>query len=219
MLKLLLAATCLGSFVHAAVPGRVTGESTGSSIAAAAASLKSLIAGINGGAAPPTVSATIPSGASAAVAGIQRDMIAAATAFDGAAQAFASPDEKAFKAALRAATMSGSAGPNAGTSVGAASFLAAPQGKISLNELSSIGNAIFASASAHVPSKRWNSSCNKCTPNFSSCPVGWQMSRAGTCVPGANYNGFCNKSMALSAYSSAELLEAEAFCGICWPCA
>ena len=216
-LKLLLAATLLGSFVHAAVPGRVIGESTGSSVAAAAASLKSLIAGINGGAAPPTVSAAIPPGASAAVAGIQRDMIAAATAFDGAA-AYASPEEKAFKAALRAATMSGAAGSNAGTSIGAASFLTSiPQGKISLNKLSSIGAAIAAEASKRVPSTR---ACGRCFPNYSTCPIGWAVVGSGRlCQAPATYTGFCTRDFAANDFSSVELREWESLCGFCFPCA
>jgi len=196
------------------------GAVTGVTSASPAGEIASILSSLQGsGGYPPAA----PQGSgNPAVSKIQKNLIAAAEIFDDAESINSSGQEKALKAAIRAALTStpSSRGrfPGFGTSTGA-SFLKKVDGKISLGELASAGEAALRSAIAHVPYTPVNSKCSSCRPNFSACPMGFDESRAGSCVPTASYSGYCNKSFDKQQYSAIELEELTVLCDTCFPCA
>ena len=88
---------------------------------------------------------------------------------------------------------------------------------LSPSQLESI--AAEAAREAGSPdSRRANGRCPVCTVDYDSCPVEFDTTRSGACVPGPNYNGYCNSELR-SFGSIAEAMVAESNCNFCFQCA
>mmetsp|Transcript_19503 Transcript_19503/g.48927 ORF Transcript_19503/g.48927 Transcript_19503/m.48927 type:complete len:269 (+) Transcript_19503:108-914(+) len=192
----------------------------------AAGLISSLSSGAVGGAGADVGALTASSGSASSdsrVKNIERELIAGAESFDKASSMGDTAEQQELKKALRAAMKSSPTTvgrmPAPGSSAGVTSFLRSVSGKISLSQMATIASSVAASAAKHVASGRANSQCDRCTPNFAACPLSWDTSRAGECLPPPSYAGYCNKAFSPSEFSPAQLEEAEVFCSFCMPCA
>ncbi|CAD7947051.1 unnamed protein product [Amoebophrya sp. A120] len=154
---------------------------------------------------------------------IERDLIAGAEAFDKSASVGETPEQRELHDAVKAALVSSptklGSYPVAGASAGAASFLRAVDGKLSLTKMASIATSVAKAAEAHVTSGRANAQCDQsCQPNFSTCPQGWEARRDGSCTHPSSYTGYCNKPLRPADFAAAALEEFEVYCSVCFPC-
>ncbi|CAD7952989.1 unnamed protein product [Amoebophrya sp. A120] len=204
-----------------------TGSVATTSADRAAGMISSLMGGAGPAGAPPQ-EASLPGSAGDAasddrIKDIERDLIAGAEAFDKSASVGETPEQRELHNAVKAALVSSptklGAYPVAGASAGAASFLRAVSGKLSLTKMASIATSVAKAAEAHVASGRANAQCDQsCQPNFSACPQGWESRRDGSCAHPSSYSGYCNKPVRPADFSAATLEEFEVYCSVCFPC-
>lgn len=93
--------------------------------------------------------------------------------------------------------------------------------KISNNELDSIGRAaaIRAEKATRRAARTGQCQCGAGKDYSAPCPRGWKVQNGGAeCLAPPSYKGYCDTNQTFVLDDTSEKIEAEATCGVCWPC-